>query len=261
MKSHERIDGPRLLVSVRSVEEAQAALAGGCDILDIKEPSRGSLGMADVTVIESICRAVSAGGSKSIPVSVALGETTDWLRNAESPSLPDRLSYCKLGTAKLSARPNWRQRWVEVRRRFQLKNSDWIAVAYADWQPAESPVPAEIVSAAIETKCAGVLFDTFVKDGRSLLDWVSPDELPELIDQIHASGLFVALAGSLRSEQFPELMELRPDIIAVRTAACAAGDRNGTICTETVSALKSVLHQSCHSTPTVSATHPRLRPR
>ena len=34
----------RLLVSVRSAEEVSAALAGGADIIDAKEPERGSLG-------------------------------------------------------------------------------------------------------------------------------------------------------------------------------------------------------------------------
>ena len=34
----------RLLVSVRSAAEARAALSGGADIIDAKEPSLGSLG-------------------------------------------------------------------------------------------------------------------------------------------------------------------------------------------------------------------------
>lgn len=34
----------RLLVSPMNMEEAQAALAGGADILDVKNPKEGSLG-------------------------------------------------------------------------------------------------------------------------------------------------------------------------------------------------------------------------
>ena len=34
----------RLLVSVRSAEEAEIALAGGADVIDVKEPRRGALG-------------------------------------------------------------------------------------------------------------------------------------------------------------------------------------------------------------------------
>ena len=47
---------PKLLVSVRTIEEARAALAGGADIIDIKEPTRGSLGRADEAVLTSIAR-------------------------------------------------------------------------------------------------------------------------------------------------------------------------------------------------------------
>ena len=37
----------RLLVSVRSAAEVGPALAGGADIIDAKEPGRGSLGAGD----------------------------------------------------------------------------------------------------------------------------------------------------------------------------------------------------------------------
>ena len=37
----------RLLVSVRNASEARAAINGGADVIDIKEPDHGPLGMAD----------------------------------------------------------------------------------------------------------------------------------------------------------------------------------------------------------------------
>ena len=36
----------KLLVSVRSADEAEVALEGGADIIDVKEPLHGSLGWA-----------------------------------------------------------------------------------------------------------------------------------------------------------------------------------------------------------------------
>ena len=44
----------KLLVSVRSVAEARIALAGGVDLIDVKEPRRGSLGAADAGIIAEI---------------------------------------------------------------------------------------------------------------------------------------------------------------------------------------------------------------
>src|SRR3954469_22907203 len=79
----------RLLVSVRSAAEAEAALAGGADIIDVKEPSRGSLGMADETVIQDVVATVAGRA----PVSVALGDLAD---NRAYAALPG-VTWAKLG--------------------------------------------------------------------------------------------------------------------------------------------------------------------
>ena len=62
-----------LLISVRSADEARIALAGGADVIDVKEPSRGALGAATPFVWDEV-REVVAGCR---PVSVALGELLD----------------------------------------------------------------------------------------------------------------------------------------------------------------------------------------
>ena len=64
---------PGLLVSVRSAAEALAALAGGADVIDVKEPNQGSLGAADDDTISAVVRAVAGRA----PVSAALGELVD----------------------------------------------------------------------------------------------------------------------------------------------------------------------------------------
>src|SRR5262245_44632800 len=87
----DRLDRPGLLVSVRSAEEAEAALAGSADLIDVKEPSRGSLGRADEATIAAVMRAV--GGRR--PVSAALGE----LRDDPSPCSIPGLTYVKWGLA------------------------------------------------------------------------------------------------------------------------------------------------------------------
>ncbi len=42
-----------LLVSVRNEVEAEMAIGGGADLIDVKEPANGSLGMASVETKES----------------------------------------------------------------------------------------------------------------------------------------------------------------------------------------------------------------
>ena len=58
-----------LLASVMTVEEAEAALAGGADIIDLKDPRRGALGALPAPVIRD-CVAAIAGRQ---PVSATVG--------------------------------------------------------------------------------------------------------------------------------------------------------------------------------------------
>jgi uncharacterized protein (UPF0264 family) len=70
------------------------------------------------------------------------------------------------------------------------------------------------------------LLDTAVKDGRGLLDWLSPDALASLVVDAHAMDLQVALAGALRAEDLPIIRATGADIAGVRSAVCADGQRS-----------------------------------
>ena len=64
----------RLLVSVRSLDEARVALEAGVDLIDLKEPARGPLGAVDLEVVEAVSQFVAS----RVPTSTALGELIDW---------------------------------------------------------------------------------------------------------------------------------------------------------------------------------------
>ena len=216
----------QLLVSVRSPLEARAAVAGGADIIDIKEPFRGSLGRAEPAVWQSV-RAVVP---RSIPVSVALGELNDWI-DTEEPNLPasawNGIAFCKLGLAGAPA--DWIERWARIRRDTRQSSNDhpnWVAVVYLDWQAARTPEPDAIISAAILVReCRVVLFDTWSKAAGSRLD----KSWKPLVERVQNSGRVVALAGSLDCDSIERLRGWRPGIFAVRGAACGGGDRLASI--------------------------------
>jgi len=232
---------PQLLVSVRNADEARAALAGGCTILDVKEPARGALGRADSDAIQAVIAEASAAG---VPVTAALGECRDWLSLPEVPMLPQGLYGVKLGVAGLGAGPEWRSLWERARSRVApllAADVDSVAVVYADWQQADAPSPRSLIEAAIEEACSGVLFDTFTKGKGSLLDFLSADELHELATKARDGGLFVALAGSLRCAHLPALRDLPADVIAVRSAACRAGVRMAAVDAEATRELRTAM--------------------
>src|SRR5262245_60494264 len=165
---------PRLLVSVRNVSEAEAALAGGCDVLDVKEPARGAMGMADVQTITAVVSRVYRLDAQ-VPVSVALGETSDWEGTLAFPGLPAQIAYFKLGTARLGATAQWRKRFTQIAQQHISARcrdghgrgatagdappglTSLIAVAYADWETACGPSPEMVIEGAAECGCRGVL--------------------------------------------------------------------------------------------------------
>jgi uncharacterized protein (UPF0264 family) len=218
-----------LLVSVRSAAEARAAVAGGAAVVDVKEPGRGPLGRADAAVWAEVRAAVPV----ETPVSVALGELPEWLGpdGGESPIRFDGLAFRKLGLAR--AGPDWAEAWARLRRLWG-PGPPWVAVVYADWRRAGAPSPGRVLDAALDADdCAGVLFDTWDKASASPLD---PSWSP-LFERARVAGRFTALAGRVDLEGIARLAQLRPDVIAVRGAACLGGDRRAPVDPARVAAL------------------------
>ncbi|MBI2190955.1 MAG: hypothetical protein HYU36_03085 [Planctomycetes bacterium] len=225
-----------LLVSVRSVGEASKALEGGAGILDVKEPSRGSLGMADLETMEGVQEV--AGPDRM--VSAALGEMRDW-EGRTPPVLPAGLSYVKVGLAGLAGRSGWARALETLRRRLDVPREAFIPAVYVDRARALAPAAEDVAEAAGDFGWAGVLLDTCIKDGRTLETWIAFTRLQRLCERCGTQGLSVALAGSLDALAIRRLMPLRPDVFAVRGAACAAGDRQGDIQAEAVRALAALV--------------------
>jgi (5-formylfuran-3-yl)methyl phosphate synthase len=220
----------RLLVSVRAGDEAAAALAGGADIIDAKEPARGSLG----PVCPDVLLAIATRVPDTVPLSLALGDFTepDAVRLAVAGSeVPVRRAptYVKLGfagerseaavtslvAAAIDAAAATAARPVVV------------PVAYADHENANSPAPAEVLSAAMAAGARAFLIDTCLKDGRGLLKWITVERLRRLSADARSAGMLVAIAGSLSPTALDPLVGIA-DVIGVRGAACRGG-REGSV--------------------------------
>jgi uncharacterized protein (UPF0264 family) len=223
-----------LLVSVRSAVEVAAALAGGADIIDAKEPARGPLGAVDPEVLRAIAERTPA----AVPLSVALGDldTESAIRRAiRSLGLPPRESpvYLKLGFAGVRSLGR-----VEALLRAAAGAADGmrlVAVAYAD-HPPDSPAPRDVLAAATEAGAHGLLVDTRVKDGRGLLDLSSLEEIGALSRRSREVGLLFALAGSLSGRSLARVAGLA-DVVGVRGAACRGG-RSGRVDARRVAELR-----------------------
>ena len=212
----------KLLVSVVSAEEAQCALAGGADIVDVKDPGEGALGAPAPRVLADVVDVV--GGAA--PVSVALGDLPDLPHTAALAARGAAISgaaYVKVGLRGVR----------ELQRAAAMMGAvadavgpdvSVIAAAYADAEALDPPAfaPAWLPALVERTGIAGALVDTFVKDGRGLYAWLSEAELTELIARTRAAGGSFGVAGQLR---LGSLGRVEADIVGVRSAVCHGSDR------------------------------------
>ncbi|MFO0975207.1 MAG: (5-formylfuran-3-yl)methyl phosphate synthase [Planctomycetaceae bacterium] len=224
---------PQFLVSVRNANECEAAVFGGADIIDVKEPANGPLGMADGRTLQAIRDRLTTLDTAA-PFSIALGEISDWF---EGPALrrgADLLAeeichlnseYLKLG---LTGRAAWREDWAKVRE-LPFGRVTWVAVAYADFSRCDAPSPEEVLAEGRKTGCGVLLIDTFRKDGSSLLDWMERDRMKRIQIETSAAGMKLALAGKVTTESLPDILEICPDIVAVRGAVCEQGRRERSV--------------------------------
>jgi hypothetical protein len=234
----------KLMISVGDEQEAGAALAGGADLIDVKNPAEGSLGAGRPETISEIVRVVQA----AVPVSASIGDV---------PNLPGTVALAGLGAATcgvrfvkvglLGARTGTEAAGLleALAQALRMANGTvgLVACAYADAALVGSLGPLELPEAAAPF-VEGCLIDTAIKDGRTLFQCLSEETITRFIQQCHDRGLFCALAGSLQPTDLPRALALGADIVGVRGAACEGGRRSGTLSVEKVKLLRSVFsHQ------------------
>jgi uncharacterized protein (UPF0264 family) len=223
----------RLLVSVVSAEEARRAIAGGADIIDVKDPREGALGAPSPRVLSAVVGAVGTAA----PVSVALGDLPDLPHTAALAARGAALSgaaYVKVGlrgVRELDAA-------VALMRAVADSVGAGIAViaaAYADAEMLDPPAfaPAWLPELVQRAGISGALVDTLVKDGRGLYSWLSNSELADLIARTRRAGGSFGVAGQLTRDQ---LRRVQADVVGVRSAVCRGGDRTAELDAELVAA-------------------------
>lgn len=234
----------KLLVSVVSGSEALAALKGGADIIDIKNPPEGALGAPAPITIREVCAELN--GKK--PFSIALGEF---------PGKPGAAALAVLGSTyfnpdfvKIAFVPQSSPKEI-IGTLKSIKNSlnfaqkekktAVVAVMYADTMNTASWTLDDFLAIAREGGAVGCLIDTWEKKGKSLLDFLSLEEIEAFIEDCRQKELFCGLAGSLKAADVLTLSKLGPDIIGVRSAVCGGDRLRGTLSQQSVQELKELI--------------------
>ena len=227
----------RLLVSVASPAEASAALIGGADLIDAKDPLAGALGAVSPTILGEI-QAVCAGRR---PVTAALGDADDEsaIERTARTFATAGTRFVKVGFAGI-ADVERVAALIRATVRGARTGGDGLTgvvpVAYLDADRVASLTPAALLPVAARAGADGILIDTADKSGPGLRGLVTPDALAEWVGHAHEAGLFVAIAGQLTAEDLPLIRDVGADIAGVRGAACDGG-RNGCVNADRVRAL------------------------
>ena len=221
----------KMLASVTGVEEAEIAIAGGVDIIDLKDPKAGALGAV----------------------------ATDAIRR-------DRLVGCR--TPRRPARSAATCRWSPKRSAPRPRRSRRPAWTYVKigFFPSEMPrpVPAALAPLAMRTKLIAVLFadlapdfdllPVFAKDGfhgamvdtadkakGRLLDHLPPERIPAFVERARSSGLVVGLTGSLEAPDIPRLLPSRQISSAFAALSATSRERTASLDAEAIAQIRDLI--------------------
>ena len=73
------------------------------------------------------------------------------------------------------------------------------------------------------------MVNTAIKDGKTLFDALTLNEINDFVNMAKEANLLVALAGSIKQYHVEDLIKIDPDIIGVRGAVCEGPDRHSKI--------------------------------
>lgn len=241
----------RLLVSVVDPGEVRAALAGGAEIIDVKNPAEGALGAAEPRVILAVRGALPPG----VSLSATLGD---------APHLPGTMAlaargaalcgvdYVKVGLrgSRTAAEALALLRALAEAVREARADTRVVACAYADGGQVGVFPPAELPAVAAAAGIAVCMIDTLVKDGRGLFDHLAVEAVAAFVADARGRGLLTALAGSLQLQDLRRVAACGPDIVGFRGAACAGG-RGGCLMPERVRAIRAAVNDQAAVRPAV----------
>ncbi|MFG1423380.1 (5-formylfuran-3-yl)methyl phosphate synthase [Roseixanthobacter liquoris] len=207
---------PGLLASVATLAEMDLAVAGGADIVDLKDPSRGALGAWAVPALEA-----AVARWRALPVSRPLLSATV----GDYPPVPQVLVQAvravgatgvplvKIGfftQANVGTLDACLRALAPLARDHRL-----IAVLFADQAP-DFAVLAQMKAAGFH----GAMLDTAVKGAGRLTDHLPLSRLEAFVTRARGLGLLSGLAGSLCLADIAPLKTLAPDYLGFRGALC-----------------------------------------
>jgi len=220
----------RMLASVTGPDEAEIALAGGADIIDLKDPSRGALGAVAARTVRETVDAV-AGRRAVSAVTGDLPMEPRALVGAVREMTETGVDYVKVGIFRGGDPASCIDALAPLAARTRL-----VGVLFADASPDFS-----LLERLAEARFAGAMLDTQDKAEGRLLTHMGLPRLRHFVERCRSSGLMAGLAGSLEQPDIPRLLVLTPDLLGFRGALCGSGGRTAALVLSRVQAVRALI--------------------
>jgi (5-formylfuran-3-yl)methyl phosphate synthase len=217
----------KVLISPVNTQEAVIAYKCGTPIIDIKNINEGSLGASFPWIIHEV---ISSIGDDKVIFSATLGDLPHKPGTAALAALGAVVSGVKYvkaglhGSKTVEEGVSLMSGVVRSCKEFDPKVTV-VTAGYADYRRIDGLSPSQLVEIARRSESDMVMLDTFIKDGKNLMDALSKQEITAFVQDAQKYGLKVALAGSVRAEHMPFLASTGVDVVGVRGAVCSSNDR------------------------------------
>ena len=168
----------RMLASVTGVEEAEIAISGGADIIDLKDPKAGALG---AVATETIRRGVTAIAGRRATSAVCgdLPMQPETIRVKAEEIAATGVDFLKIGFFPSAEAAACARAVAPLAPRTKL-----IAVLFADLAP-----DFELLPVFAKHGFHGAMVDTADKAKGRLLDHLPPERIPAFVNRARSLGL------------------------------------------------------------------------
>jgi dihydroneopterin aldolase len=218
-----------MLASVLNAEEAEIAMTLGADIIDLKDPRRGSLGAVPIEVAREVVAQVAG----RCGISAALGDPP--YEASDLSARVQALAEADVGTVKMAVDRSTSARLGQSIRSV-APNVALVGMMFADQGP-DLTLLSELSALGFK----GAMLDTWDKSRGRLLSHLDLARLEQFCLNCRAMGLMSGLAGSLEAPDVPRLLLVRPDVLGFRTALCRQNDRVASIDPQAVSVIRDLI--------------------
>lgn len=223
----------KLLVSIRGPIEAIEAAEGGAQIADVEYPV-SALGTPYPLNINNVRAQLNEANFSNVLVSTNIGEVQQIRASACQAALGVSVAgadLIKFGLAEQSpeAAIYLADNIVRTVKKLSGKHKKLYPAVFVDEDMTRFFNPLDHgVDLVKESSADGLLIDTYNKlIGKSLLDYMSVDEIANFVDIMHSIKKEAWIAGSIQEFELQDLWKTGVDVICVRGAACFPSEGKG----------------------------------